>query len=186
MTRTEYEKKKRRCCITGDDTHLIRNIHSAQMWMERQIKAAIADGIVTFIIGCELGIGLWAGEYILKLKKDNPELHLIFVRMSSNDGEYWDELYKAKVHKILDEADLVVDLGKEDKPASIDERNVWMVEHSRRLIAIPSMGPALDIAIYAKKMGLQVFTKDREEFERRVFVPDLPIDPPEDVNSTSN
>ena len=44
--------------------------------LEKQILRLYHRGITDFYTGCALGVDLWAGEAVLSLKRQNPDLQL--------------------------------------------------------------------------------------------------------------
>ena len=75
---SEEEKRLHRCCFTGHRPEKISATDDeVKAWLEEKIDQAIADGYTTFISGCAMGVDLWAAEIVLRLKEENPDIHLI-------------------------------------------------------------------------------------------------------------
>ena len=54
---TEQEKRLHRCCFTGHRPEKLNaSEEEVKTWLEAQIDQAIADGFLTFISGCAMGI----------------------------------------------------------------------------------------------------------------------------------
>ena len=75
---TEEVKRLHRCCFSGRRPEKL-NVpeEEVKQWLEQQIDQAIADGYLTFISGCAMGVDIWAGQIVLKRKEQNPDIHLI-------------------------------------------------------------------------------------------------------------
>ena len=75
---SEKELRLHRCCFTGHRPEKLdqpeRVIVAA---LEREIRAAVDDGFVTFISGMARGVDIWAAEIVLRLKADGLPIHLI-------------------------------------------------------------------------------------------------------------
>lgn len=56
---TEEEKRLHRCCFSG---HRLEKLEEPEeqikVWLETQIRAAIASGFTTFISGCAMGVDI--------------------------------------------------------------------------------------------------------------------------------
>ena len=71
---TEEEKRLHRCCFTGHRPEKLNAPETEiKQWLEKQIDQAIAEGYVTFITGCAMGVDIWAGEIVLQKRQDNRE-----------------------------------------------------------------------------------------------------------------
>lgn len=74
----EAEKRLHRCCFTGHRPEKLNATEEeVKAWLEMQIDRAIADGFVTFISGCAMGVDLWACEIVLRKKAEDTTLHMI-------------------------------------------------------------------------------------------------------------
>ena len=82
---TEEEKRLHRCCFSGHRPEKL-NVpeEEVKQWLEQQIDQAIADGYLTFISGCAMGVDIWAGQIVLKRKEQNPDIKIVAVEPESS------------------------------------------------------------------------------------------------------
>ena len=156
---TEAEKRLHRCCFFGQ--HLEKqDAHETiiKKWLEDKIDQAIANGYVTFMIGCERGLDIWAGQIIIRKKKDNPALHLIAAQPWPEFSHYWDVSWCQELNVILQKADLVIAVSKQYHPEVFQEWKKYLVNHCNRIIAYYCGNPGeLETIIdYASRQGKQV------------------------------
>ena len=127
-------------------------------WLEKEIDRAIADGYTTFISGCAMGVDIWAGQIVLGKKADHPSLRLIAATPWPGFAARWTEEWKRQYDSLLKGADLVYTVSDHYHEGVFLQRNRWMADHSRRLIAYFSGAPGgtKDTVDYARAQGLEV------------------------------
>ena len=55
--------RQHRCCFSGHRKEkLSKSPEEIQLWLEKQIAQAVADGFITFITGMAMGVDIWAGK----------------------------------------------------------------------------------------------------------------------------
>lgn len=139
---TEQELRQHRCCFTGHRTPKLRRTEDAiRRDLEHAIRLAVSDGFTTFITGMAYGVDIMAGEIVLKLKQDKPDLKLIAVVPFQGFETGWDELWLRRYYALLSRADLVKVICPRFSPDAYQKRNKWMVDHSSRVIAVFSGEP---------------------------------------------
>lgn len=137
MTNKERELRLHRCCFTGHRPEkLNRPEAEVKKALEIAILQAINDGFMTFITGMARGIDIWAGEIVLQLRKQNPNLHLIAASPYEGFENHWSADWQMRYKDILDQADLVRFICKDYSKACFQIRNEWMVNRSTRVIAV--------------------------------------------------
>lgn len=137
MMANEAELRLHRCCFTGHRPEkLNRSEAEIKKDLEVAILQAINDGFVTFITGMARGVDIWAGEIILQLRKQNPNLHLIAASPYEGFESRWSADWQRRYKDILDQADLVRFVCKGYSKACFQIRNEWMVNRSTRVIAV--------------------------------------------------
>ena len=156
---TEAELRQHRCCFTGHRPEKLN-------WSEAEIKKdletailqAINDGFVTFITGMARGVDIWAGEIILQLRKQNPNLHLIAPSPYKGFESRWSADWQKRYKNILDQADLVRFVCKGYSKACFQIRNEWMVNKSARVIAVYNgeAGGTRNTIEYAKRHEIAI------------------------------
>ena len=156
---TEQEKRMHRCCFTGHRPEkLSHSPDEVQQWLTKQIETAVADGFLTFITGMAMGIDIWAGEIVLRLRKSDPRLHLIAIVPWPGFSARWNEEWKRKYNDLIRQADLVKYVSKKYEPSIFMKRNTWMVDHSARVIGYynGAEGGTKDTLKYAESQGIEV------------------------------
>lgn len=137
MMANEAELRLHRCCFTGHRPEkLNRSEAEIKKDLEVAILQAINDGFVTFITGMARGVDIWAGEIVLQLRKQNPNLHLIAASPYEGFESRWSADWQRRYKDILDQADLVRFVCKGYSKACFQIRNEWMVNRSTRVIAV--------------------------------------------------
>ncbi|MGM9641005.1 MAG: SLOG family protein [Faecousia sp.] len=65
---TETEKRMHRVCFTGHRPEkLTRSDRAIKKDLEKEIRQAIADGLIVFITGMARGVDIWAAQIVLTL-----------------------------------------------------------------------------------------------------------------------
>ena len=154
----EEEKRKHRCCFTGHRPEKLNAPEcDVKRWLEEQIDQAIADGFVTFISGCAMGVDIWAGQIVMEKKKQNPALHLIAATPWPGFSRRWSDDWQQQYSDLLQGADLVVPVCNHYHRGVFQQRNEWMVDRSNRVIAYynGSPGGTRNTIEYAEKKGVE-------------------------------
>ena len=134
---TEEELRQHRCCFTGHRPQkLLRPEREIKAELELAIKEAIADGYTTFITGMAYGVDIWAGQIVVRMRRDNPDLHLIAAVPFQGFEDRWSADWKRAYQDLLDQADLVKYICPGYNAGAYQRRNEWMVDHSSRVIAV--------------------------------------------------
>ena len=155
---SESEMRKHRCCFTGHRAEkLAQTPEEAQQWLEEQITAAVSDGYVTFITGMAMGVDIWAAEIVLRLRAEDPRLHLIAAVPWPGFPARWNVEWKQRYNSLLRGADLVRYISKTYDASVFSARNKWMVNHSARVIAFynGAEGGTRDMLAYAEAQGVE-------------------------------
>lgn len=134
---SEAELRLHRCCFTG---HRPEKLNRSEVEIKKDLEGAILqaidDGFVTFITGMARGVDIWAGEIILQLRKNNPNLHLIAASPYDGFESRWSADWQRRYKDILDQADLVRFVCNGYSKSCFQIRNEWMVNRSARVIAV--------------------------------------------------
>lgn len=157
----ETELRLHRCCFTG---HRPEKLNRSEAEIKKDLEAAILqainDGFVTFITGMARGVDIWAGEIVLQLRKQNPNLHLIAASPYEGFESRWSADWQRRYKNILDQADLVRFVCKGYSKACFQIRNEWMVNRSARVIAVYNgeAGGTRNTIEYARRNGIHIVT----------------------------
>ncbi len=121
--------------------------------LKEAILAAIADGYHHFLSGMAEGFDCMAANCILELKRELTHIRLVCVLPYAAKRKGNDEY-----HRILQEADEIIELSPTDKRASYFLRNDYLVEHSSRIICYyDGLSGGTEYTIdYATKQGLSI------------------------------
>ena len=105
---SEQEMRLHRCCFTGHrQEKLSSSPEEVKQWLSDQIINAIDDGYVTFITGMAMGVDIWAGEIVTRLRESDPRLHLIAAVPWPGFSARWNSEWKNRYESLLKKADLV-------------------------------------------------------------------------------
>lgn len=156
---TEEEKRIHRCCFTGHRPQkLSRSEIEIKRDLERAITGTIDKGCHTFITGMAYGVDIWAGEIVVRLRQENPNLHLIAAVPFPGFESRWSNEWKRAYADLLEKADLVRYICPSYNAGAYQRRNEWMVDHSAYLIAVFNGEPSgtKNTIDYATKCGICV------------------------------
>ena len=132
---SEVELRRRRVCFTGHRPDKISDESVVRSHLESAIDKAISNGFVTFISGMCPGVDIIAAEIVLDRRKSNPDIHLIAAMPYPRFAFNWDG-WGERVHYVLSQADLIKNVSNSYTGRSVfQKRNIWMVDHSSRIIA---------------------------------------------------
>lgn len=112
----------------------------------KKIKGALREqatvlyglGVRSFYIGADLGVPLWAGEELLRLKADPafPDLRLICAIPFLGFDKNWDSVNRSRLRKLLAACDEVPGIRPDDHPSAYRQRDYFVVDHCRSLVAV--------------------------------------------------
>lgn len=154
---TEFDKNTT-CSFTGHRPEKLNmSERECKEKLKTEIKKAISDGFVTFISGMAKGIDIWAGELVLELKKDYPHINLIlaYPYKTFNVGTTPEE--KKKISYLRENSLDTYFIQTEYSISSFQKRNMWMVDHSSRVIAFfnGAKGGTLNTINYARQENVE-------------------------------
>ena len=156
---SEQEKRLHRCCFTGHRPEKLEQADDEiREWLTAQIENAIDDGYLTFITGMAMGVDIWAGEIVVRLREQDPRLHLIAAVPWQGFSARWNPEWKKQYEQLLKRADLVRYISHSYNQEVFARRNQWMIAHSSRVIGFynGSDGSTKDMIESAKEAGLEV------------------------------
>ena len=155
---TEAEKRKYRVCFTGHRPEKLTR-HECQVirGLEAAIKKAIADGYKVFISGMAPGVDIWAAEIVLQLRDKGADIKLICAIPFEGFEKRWPE-WEGRYNAIMEKADLVRFICKGNIRGVHQIRNVWMVDHSARVIAVfnGEKSGTKNTIDYANRVGVEI------------------------------
>ncbi len=160
------------CAVTGpkptrfkfgykEDNSLCRKIKKAMLRQFRRLYNK--KGVQRFYIGGILGVNLWAGELLLKLK-DEPgyeELKLVVVLPFPGHDTKWDVRSRKRLENLLRNSTEHLSIGTANCQKSYIDLNRYLVDHAEYLVAVSekltdSENRSFQVPAYAKEKGAEI------------------------------
>lgn len=127
--------------------------------LNQQISQLAKNGFTDFLSGMALGSDTWAAEAVLNLRKKNPALKLHCILPCKTQAEKWPVSEQERYQKILAQADSIFFTSRNYHPNCMLERNRFMVEKARLLLAVyngqPHSGTAAAVR-HAQRLGCDI------------------------------
>ncbi len=154
-----FEHRDITCCFTG---HRPQKLHQPEEeiceGLDEAVVRAYNDGFRYFITGMAMGVDIWAGESVLKLKNSHTDICLIAAVPYPGQEKNFPHEWKLKYAELLDKCDKAEIISEKYQKGAFHARDRWMVDHSSMIIAVYNGEPggtAITVA-YAKKEGLEL------------------------------
>lgn len=172
MTEAERSMDTKACAITGHRPNRFKwkykeNNNGCKRLKKRlrdQFMLLYAQGVRRFYVGGALGVDMWAGDILLRLK-EQPEyngIELIIVLPFERHDIDWDDRSRKRMDFLIRHSTETVVIGTADEPAiAYKERNYYMVDHADCLLAVYDnncsirSGTGMTVN-YAKKKGTSI------------------------------
>ncbi len=164
--------REKSCCFTGhrpsklswgyneEDSECLR----LKTKLRKVIEGKIKEGVRIFYTGMAQGVDIWAAEAVLLLREIYPNngIRLIAVIPHEEQAKYWSKEYQDRYFKILAVVDEKIILYPHYTRSCMHERNRYMVERSKYLIAVfgGEQGGTSSTIDYARKRGLEIVSID--------------------------
>lgn len=157
---TESEKRLRRVCFTGHRPEKL-NICEKEVKdrLRKAIQQSIDDGFTTFISGMARGVDMWAAEIVLEERKKNNNIKLICASPFEGFEKSWSPDEKHRYNNVLQNADYIKYVCEHYSRQCFQIRNVWMVDHSTRVIAAYNgeSGGTKNTVRYATSKNIEIY-----------------------------
>lgn len=103
-----------------------------------QFISLYGQGVRRFMIGGSLGVDIWSGEILLKLKEqlEYGGIELVLVLPHPGHDARWDQRSKARLASLLAHCSENTTIGTQGNAEDYFKRNRYMVEHSDYLLAV--------------------------------------------------
>lgn len=135
------------CAVTGHRPSRFKFKYSEDYSLCKKIKRAMFDqfkklydeqGVRRYYVGGALGVDMWAGELILRLKEQPGygDIELVVVLPFEGHDAKWDERSQRRMAFIRQHSTETVVVGETDCRESYLARNRYMVDHADYLVAI--------------------------------------------------
>ncbi len=105
-----------------------------------------------------MGVDIWAGEIVARLRDTDSRLHLIAAVPWPGFSARWNAEWKTRYEKLIKQADFVKYTSRTYDPSVFAKRNFWMVDHCTRVIAFynGSDGSTKEMVEYAQEQDIDV------------------------------
>lgn len=139
--------------------------------LRKEILNQINNGVNTFITGMALGVDIWAAEIVQDLQKRGKQIKLVCAIPCDNQESKWPLESQRRYKAIISKADEVIHVGKEYTPRCMIERNRYMVDRAKNIIAVydgKSSGGTATTVLYAmsKDAKIVIINPDTLEIQR--------------------
>lgn len=134
------------CAITGHRPTRFKFKYDENSAGCKRLKKRLHDqfillyeqGVRRFLVGGALGVDMWSGEILLKLK-EQPEyvdIELIVVLPHPGHDARWDERSKKRMAFLLEHSTEHMTIGTDSGAESYYKRNRYLVDHADCLTAV--------------------------------------------------
>ena len=131
--------------------------------LTEQIAALIEKGFTHFMSGMAEGTDVWAAQSVLAFREENPALKLHCILPCFNQSEKWSASSQARYRSILEQADSIIFINREDKKDCMLERNRFLVSYAATVLAVYNgerRGGTVATVRYARRLGREVIVID--------------------------
>ncbi len=104
-------------------------------FMKLMVEQYIKDGFIYFISGGAIGVDMDFAETVLDFREKYPHIQLEIAVPCPNQTKKWTDEQKTRYQSILERADTVTLVSKEYTATCMMERNEYMVDKSKAVIA---------------------------------------------------
>lgn len=103
-----------------------------------QFTLLYEQGIRRFLVGGALGVDMWSGEILLRLKEqpEYSDIELVIVLPHPGHDARWDERSKKRMAFLRQHCAECVTFGTDTGPESYYKRNRYLVDHADCLVAV--------------------------------------------------
>lgn len=159
------------CVVIGHNPKRFKFKYNETYSLCKKIKKAIKEqiiqlyheGVRRFYVGGSLGIDIWTGEIVLRLKEQTEykEIELAMVLPFPEHDKNWDKRSKTRLAFLMKHSVEKIIMGKTDCWRSYIDRNQYMINQAEYLIAVYDNIPdertqITQIVEYAKKKKLRI------------------------------
>ena len=144
-----------------EDNSLCRKIKKAMLRQFRRLYRK--RGVRRFYIGGAIGVNLWAGELLLKLKKEPgyEDLELAVILPFPGHDAKWDVRSRKRLEYLVWHSVEHLTVGTEDCRESYISQNRYLVDHAQCLVAVgeehrEQETESFQVTTYAREKGLEI------------------------------
>ena len=144
-----------------EDNSLCRKIKKAMLRQFRRLYRK--RGVRRLYIGGAIGVNLWAGELLLKLKEEPgyEDLELVVVLPFPGHDAKWDVRSRKRLEYLVRHSVEHLTTGTEDCRESYISQNRYLVDHAQYLVAVSEEHReqetgSFQVTAYAREKGLEI------------------------------
>lgn len=173
------------CAITGHRPSRFRFKHKEntsgckrlKKRLREQMEWLYAQGIRVFWVGGALGVDMWAGEILLRMKElpEYSDLELHIALPGPEHDKLWDARSKTRMAFLIRHSTECVIVGTSLAPADYRKRNQYMVDRADILLAVYDndhsirSGTGMTVNYACKKKGLPIIFIHPDSHEVTVY-----------------
>lgn len=144
-----------------EDNSLCRKIKKAMLRQFRRLYSK--KGVRRFYIGGIVGVNLWAGELLLKLKGEPGygDIELVVALPFPGHDAKWDVRSRKRLEYLVRNSTEHLTVGTKDGQESYIELNRYLIDHADYLVAVSEgnldvEGDSFQATAYARERGLGI------------------------------
>lgn len=144
-----------------EDNSLCRKIKKAMLRQFRRLYRK--RGVRRFYIGGAIGVNLWAGELLLKLKEEPgyEDLELAVILPFPGHDAKWDVRSRKRLEYLIQHSTEHLTASAEDCQESYISQNRYLVDHAQYLVAVSEEHReqetgSFQVTTYAREKGLEI------------------------------
>lgn len=133
-TDNEEELRMHRCCFTGSNTEqFVLSEEEIRKEIVNQIITARKEGYGTFLVELSSIPGIWAGEELVNLKAQDPNICLVATIPCVDFQNNYSDQIKSRLNEVWRKADYRVQIGRNFSPGVVKKLHKWFTEKSYRV-----------------------------------------------------
>ncbi len=122
------------------------------------VRSLYEEGYRTFLCGMAIGFDLAAGEAVVALREEYPEVRLVAVVPCVGQERAFSPIDRLRYAQLLEQADARIVLAQRYHKGCYHERNAYLIDHAACLVAWydGTMGGTQQSFLLALHRGLRV------------------------------
>ncbi|HCZ40065.1 DUF1273 domain-containing protein [Brochothrix thermosphacta] len=138
--------------------------------IQQRLEQYIDEGLEWVIISGQLGIELWAGQVVIEMKKEYPELQLAIIAPFIEQDSKWNETNKLAYSTLINAADYTnsVSHSPYESPQQFRDKDVFLIKNTDGALVIydeeQEGGPKFILKLMAKYAETTDYIIDQVDF----------------------
>lgn len=159
-------EREKTCCFTGHRAEKLpwgdNDRDSACLALKAAIADVVsslyADGYRHFICGMATGSDIYCGEAVVALRAEHPDVTLEAAIPFDGQENRWNSYWRQRYGRLAEECDTRTVLRRAYTADCMMDRNRYMVDRSRVLVAVYNGAPGgtRNTMLYAMRQGLEI------------------------------